>query len=291
MERDRIEDVESKLQEQTDAIEQLRLAVQDVLSLHTQTISEEAESDDGEETLDLHIGVPTSKQLQMINELIGTESSADEWLVVPFQASNCTIDYSLRRWHPSTTLQLAMTAIGRPILLDHLWGDSRASVGTIFDSKIIIDSTAPEDVIKAGGYEEYNREIVEQEGYQWLYLCAAIARNSEAAEGILTRRHQDCSTGSVLSEPFMICPDCTKEHGREVSFYEQTRDAKGKAAFTCNHLIPSKWMLDMVAMYGEDGEEFNFARYCTLGGMRNEMIETSLCNRGALPAASIIRQS
>ena len=271
---------------QGEAIEGIRSSLEQLLSLQTR-VAEESEDDE----LDMHIGEPTPRQLKLINNLVGRESDTSEWLVVPFQASNSLVDFSLRRWHPTSVIDMALTAIGRPILMDHDWYSAKdASVGTIFDCSIVIDSEAPEDVIKGGGYEEYNREIIEDEGYQWLYLCAAIAKNSVAAEGILSRRLSDCSTGSTLSQPYMICPDCSKEHGRDVSFFERTENAKGKKGdFLCPHLIPSKWMLDFISMYGEEGEDYNFAKYCTLGAARNELIENSLVNRGALPAARVIR--
>jgi hypothetical protein len=295
--RDRSDEVENTsddaiaeaLRIQGVAIESLKSAIQDLTSLTVREISDD-DSDDG---LDLHIGIPTSKQFETISKMTAIESSPEDWVVVPFHASNSCIDYSLRRWHRNTAIQMGLTMVGRPILMDHDWSSAKNSAagGFIFDAKVIIEPEAPEEVLRGGGYEEYNREIVAQEGYQWLYLCAAFSKTADAAEGIKSRKFNDCSTGSVLSKPYMICPDCSQEHGRDVSFFEKSSDAKGKSTFTCNHLVPSKWMLDMVAMYGEDGEEFNFAKYCILGGERNEGIELSLCNRGALPAASVIRQA
>lgn len=283
---DRTIEIEKKLDDQAAAISELREEIQKALSTTVTEALEESDEEDDE--LDTHIGEPSPKQLSMINKLIGRESEASEWLVVPFMASNCNPDYSLRAWHRDTPIKLGLTAIGRPILLDHLWGDSRAAVGTIFDAKAVVDYEVSDEILDAGGFRELTEEIVKTEGYRWLYICAAIPRNSETADNIRNRIHSDCSTGSTLSSPYMICPTCSKEHKRDVSFYEKVKGIKGEE-FLCNHLIPSKAMFDMIALYGEEDAEYNFAPYCILGGDRNEMIELSICNRGALPAASIIR--
>jgi hypothetical protein len=77
-----------------------------------------------------------------------------------------------------------------------------------FDSKIIIDSTAPEDVIKAGGYEEYNREIVEQEGedryIDWQRKMDSLSRIFKTELNLLDDNFQANFTSVNGQHPFIM---------------------------------------------------------------------------------------
>jgi Sec-independent protein translocase protein TatA len=285
--KQRFNSLEEQIKSQGEVIEALRKAIEgDTKELEPQ-LMEESQEEDG---LDTHIGEPTPKQLEKINNLLGRESEASEWTVCAFYASNNFIDLSLRRWSESTMYQMAMTAVGRPHLIDHDWSRTESSIGFVFDAKVVKDKYAPEDVIKAGGYEKFNREILEEEGHVWLYLNCAIASTHEAAEDIKARRKSDGSTGSILNRPYMLCPNCSREHGRPVSFMEKEYDPQAKKeVYTCPHNIPSTFILNLLETYGEDIESFNFADYVTLGAVDHQFVEMSSVNRGALPAVKIIR--
>ena len=183
-------------------------------------VADDIEDDD----LDTHIGTPSESQFKAIQQLTNSETSAEDWMVVPFVASNNLVDLGYRRWHPNVLRQMAQGFVGRPHILDHDWYDSESAVSFIFDVKLINDSDTDSKTVEMGGFGDYNREIIEKEGYTWVYMCAAIAKTHDAADAISTRRYNDCSTGSILNQPRMICPNCSKEHGREVDFYERDKN-------------------------------------------------------------------
>ncbi len=238
--------------------------------------------EDLEVDLDTHIGTPSKSQLKRINKLVGRETESEEWLVVPYHASNNFVDLDYRKWHPSALVQMGSTFIGRPLLLDHQWGNSDKAVAFIFDSKLVSEQPDKETLNK-GGWSKFNREITKSEGYQWLYLCAAIAVNSPAAKLIQDRAYNDCSTGSILRQPYLVCPNCSKKQGREVEFNEI--DEKGEVI--CDHMVPSQFMLYVNEAYDLG---WKFADYSILGAGHHEAVELSNCNRGCLPAASVIRE-
>ncbi|EKU98028.1 hypothetical protein Lepto7375DRAFT_7287 [Leptolyngbya sp. PCC 7375] len=239
-------------------------------------------TDNGEgDELDTHIGTPTESQFKAIQQLTNSETSAEDWMVVPFTASNNLVDLGYRRWHQNVLRQMAQGFVGRPHILDHDWYDSESAVSFIFDVKLINDSGTDSKTVEMGGFGDYNKEIIENEGYTWVYMCAAIAKTHDAAEAIRTRRYNDCSTGSILNQPRMICPNCTRDKGREVDFYETDKNGD----YVCPHLIPSRFMF---WLFGDD-PDVEFADYAILDAVHHEAVELSSCTRGALPAASVCR--
>ena len=257
-------------------------AFQEVLQKLSNELSEptlNANSVATTEGLDLHIGEPTESQLKKIKELTGVESSAEEWMVVPIHASNNLVDLGYRRWHKNILEQMAATFIGRPHILDHEWYESECAVSFIFDCQLVT-GTPTDEIMQMGGFEEYNRKIVEKEGYHWLFMNVAISNNHEAAEAIRSRRYNDCSTGSMLTNPEYICPNCSDDLGREVSFNE-TDDNK---RYICPHFIPSRFAFRLF-----DGDDIKFADYAILNADHHDAIEISSVVTGALPAASVIR--
>ena len=249
----------------------------------------EAPIEEVEESLRMAPGVPTDAELAKIVELTGCKSEAGDWLVVPFMASNCFINSSLRRWSTSTPYQMGSTAVGRPLIKDHNLRDSDEALGFICSANVVIDREVSDKILNGDGYGEYNKEILDREGFVWLHLVAAIPTNSEGAEAVRSRKFSDCSTGTKLEMPDMTCPDCEKVHGRQVSFFETQRDSKGRESLTCPHLIPDPWMQSLMHMHNIPEDEYNFASYAILGGMKHELMEHSVCNKGALSAARILR--
>lgn len=239
-----------------------------------------------EDRLDTHIGEPSSTQLAKIQQMTGIESDASEWLVVPYLASDNFVDKGYRRWHLSSLAQFAAGFVGRENILDHNWYEVDSGIGFIFDALLIQQDDCDEETLSGYNFGEYNRKILEKEGYCWLYLCAAIPAQSETADKIRKRIYNDCSTGSSLESPFMLCPNCSEQKGRDVSFWE--RDKNGD--YVCPHLVPTKWGKTFVSMYGSGEPEPNWADYAVLGAAVNKPVEHSLCRSGALPAARIIRE-
>lgn len=249
-----------------------------ILERELQRLRDTGEQDDD---LDTHLGQPTEQQFEVIQRLTNGSTTAEDWYVVPFTASNNLIDRGYRRWHKNILVQMAQGFLGKPHILDHMWHTSNGMTAFIFDVKLIQDSDCADDIKSMGGFEKYNQEIIENEGYIWLYLNVAIARTHDASNAIETRRYNDCSTGSILTNPRMICPNCSKQYGREVDFYEL--NAKGDD-YLCPHLIPSRFMFWLF-----EGEDVEFADYAILDAEHHEAVELSSCFRGALPAASVIR--
>jgi hypothetical protein len=290
---DNLDAIAQQVKEQSEAIESLRSSIEDVFKFQVSAIAESDEEVDKDDPnfLDTHIGIPTPAQMEAIRRVTAIDSQSEDWLVVPFHASNTLVDSSERRWHPSVMFQMAETAVGRCLMVNHSWSDVTDSFGTIIDAKICRDIQVDPYMLTGVGAEELNKEIIENEGGMlWLYLCAAIPANSQMAEAVRTRQYQDTSTGSLLRDPFYLCPNCQREMGREVSFMEYTLDARGRRQYTCNHLIPSPFMRSLTEAYAEEGEEFQFADYATLGGSATEFLEHSLVVKGALPRSSVIRE-
>ena len=226
---------------------------------------------------------PTSAQLRKINEMVGWTSSAEDWIIVPYQASNNLVDFDYRCWHRDAIVGMGLTYPGRPLIFDHAQYDSEKSAAFILESKLVTDESTDKKTLNGGGFGKYNREIIRDQGYIWLYLSAAVPVHSDTAEGILSRRYNDCSTGSILRGAILYCPNCSKDKGREVSFYEKDKNDE----YVCPHLIPSNFMFWLVEAYGI--EDADFADYAILTGNYHEAVELSNCNRGALPMASIWR--
>ncbi|MEM8894173.1 MAG: hypothetical protein AAGC88_06330, partial [Bacteroidota bacterium] len=95
---------------------------------------------------------PTASQMRTINQLVGWESSADEWLVVPYQASNNLVDFDYRRWHRDAIIGMGLTFKGRPLIFDHAWGDSEKAAAFIFESKLVTEESTSKDILNGGGF-------------------------------------------------------------------------------------------------------------------------------------------
>jgi hypothetical protein len=222
---------------------------------------------------------PNESQLKKINELIGWESEVSDWMLVNFRASDNLINRSLRKWSLNVLELMRVKCTENPLLIDHEWDNSDASCGFIIDSQLVRNYEAPKN--QKLGYEEINQKIIDKEGYVSLILTAAIKSDLPIAESLKHRSLDSCSTGGEIDSVRIICPHCSEEHGREVTFTET--DKLGN--FICPHLIPNAW-----AMYydSEEDSEYPIADYIELDG-NYENLELSICNIGNLPNAKVIR--
>jgi hypothetical protein len=222
---------------------------------------------------------PSDNQLKKINEFIGWESEASNWMIVNFRASDNLVNRSYRKWSLNVLELMRIKCIENPLLVDHEWDNSDCSVGFIIDAQIVKTFEAPKN--QKLGYEEINQRIIDKEGYVSLILTAAIKSDLTIAESLKHRSIDSCSTGGEIDSVRMICPHCSEEHGKEVSFTET--DKLGN--FVCPHLIPNAW-----AMYydSEEDSEYLIADYIELDG-NYENLELSICNIGNLPNAKVIR--
>lgn len=276
-----------QLRVQGEAIESLRQAVE--AGLKFQLAVTTPDGDRAVQDVDVadNLGEPTEAQLKQIIKLTGTLSEPKDWLVVNFHSSNNIIDLQQRRWSADVLLQMGLDSIGSVILCNHLWQDVEASRGFIFSSAIVTDRDVSEDMLKGAGFEDLNREIVREEGLVWLHQSAAFPANSETANAITQRVFQKVSTGSILHDPVLICPTCSREHGRDVSFMDTTVDAKGNLSYLCPHLVPSPILRQIIPP--DEYEQMNFAPFATLTARDSSFVELSLCVQGCLPAAGVLR--
>ncbi|MEL6853661.1 MAG: hypothetical protein AAFO83_00970 [Cyanobacteria bacterium J06607_13] len=239
--------------------------------------------------LDLHIGQPTAAQLNRINAMTGRTWDEGDWFVVPLRASDNLISHSYRVWSLDILQQMARTyRDAADSLLNHDWYDVEKTVGFVFESLLIRDDGAPDEILDAGGMGEVNRQIVDEQGYCWLYLNVAIKSDLVAVvKGVEEMRLNDISTGTLLNKPKMYCPECSREHGRKVSFFETYTDKEDNERYRCPHYLPTPWMLYYTSLFDE---EIPFASYVELDGT-NQSVEVSFVVDGNLPAAQVIREA
>jgi len=224
----------------------------------------------------LYMGEPMPDDLERIKKITNNyDWEATEWYVVPFRASDNLVNRSQRVWHPNVLEQMPNQFIGRPLLKDHSWYSVDESIGIIFDS-FIADDVATEEIINSGDRGLLNKKIISSQGYKSVYVMVAIhASMPVEINAIATMRFDKCSTGGILSDMDMYCPNCSEIHGREVSFFEQ--DERGK--YICPHEMPGG--------YGYE-ENSLVADYIILDGIF-DAIELSVCVSGNLPAAGVVR--
>ena len=289
--------IAEQLRMQAEAIENLRAAIESALAapLKVELSADEEPEEDDDDQLDYRMGIPSDRQLAAINKVLGRESSADDWFVCAFHASNVLLDLDLRAWDESAIYQMAMDAVGRPILLDHSWQSAASSQGFIHTVLLVKDKDVDPSMLSGAGHEDYNREIIEQNGgLLWLYIGACMPKNSEAAQAIAARKYVDSSTGTILHSPVFICPDCTRDHRKanpgskeSIAFTDYRINEKGQREALCPHLIPSRFMF---SWFDESElEQMNFARYAVLtSATTSKFVENSICVQGCLPKAGIL---
>lgn len=253
---------------------------------HQSEIVEDVETVD--ERLDLHMGEPSARQLARIEAMTGKEWQSSDWFVVALRASDNLPSHSFRTWSLNILQQMGRTfRDGADSLLNHDWFDVEKSVGFVFESLLVRDSSAPDEILDAGGMGELARQIVDEHGYIWLYLNVAIRADLVAVvKGIEERRLDDVSTGTLLNKPKMYCPNCSREYGRQVSFFETYVDKEDVVRYRCPHYLPTPYMLYFASLFDED---IAFADYVEMDGM-SQSVEISFVVDGNLPAARVIRE-
>lgn len=226
----------------------------------------------------LYMGEPTPEDLAKIKLLTGDDSwESSEWFVVPLRASDNLLSRSERVWHENILNQMPKQLIGKTLLLNHSWDEVDDSNGFIFDCFMTLNDIVSDDIIYSGNRGEFNQKIVNQKGCKAVYCLAAIhASKPQEIMGIKTMRFDKCSTGGVLSEIDIICPNCSAQYGREVGFFEI--DDKGN--FICPHEIPHP--------NGYYEEDSLVADYAIWDGIFDG-VELSLCVVGNLPGAGVVR--
>lgn len=230
------------------------------------------------------MGMPDASNLAKINSFLDYESKPEEWQVIPFKASDNLVSRSIRKWNDNVLNQMVTELKGRPLLIDHNWEEVEDSVGFIYDTFITQSSSCDELIWNQPGKAEKNKQIIAREGYKAVYCLAAISADMQTViQGIKVRRLNDCSTGGYLSQMKMICPNCTSEKGRTVTFTEVDKNDE----YVCPHLIPSQYS-EMYDTSHEAEYQSYMADYLELDGLFDG-IELSIVQAGNLPAASVCR--
>lgn len=229
--------------------------------------------------LDLHMGEPTAQQLAKINQYTGETWEASDWFVCAWHASDNLVDRSRERWHLNILQQMAVGQPGRVLMTDHNQRQVNAAVGFAFETALILEDN-PDEAIVNTLYAEYNKEIVEEMGLVRLIVWTAISADSPAVEGLRRRSLDNCSTGGIVANWKEYCPNCSRDKGYEVGFWDVDKEGR----YVCPHLPPYPML---VAWLGDD-PEVEFADYIINDG-NYDAIELSIVNAGCLPAAKVMR--
>lgn len=223
----------------------------------------------------LYMGSPTPEDLDKIKFYTKEDWEYDEWYVVPLRASDNLVSRSYKVWHDDVLQQMPKELIGKNLIYNHEWSEAEESIGFILDA-FLVSEPSYDNAIDSGDRYTKNMSIVKNKGYKCVYCLAAIhASKAEDIMNIKTMRVNKCSTGGVLSQVDIICPNCSAEYGREVSFFEL--DSMGK--YICPHQIPGGYEYD---------EDDQIADYAIWNGIF-EGVELSLVVCGNLPNAEILR--
>lgn len=245
----------------------------------------------------IYNGTPSAEDLETINRLIGETTTAEEWSIWCYRASDNFVRHNEAVWHPNLLDQMAAKFVGQNFMIDHLWDDSQAIMGFVIEAQRFSDPNPGEEIINASVFGDVNRQILRDYGsYEWLMLKVVVPAGSAFDEAAKTRRTQFCSTGFFLYNESILCPDCTMNHGRPVEFLER-KPAKTKAGIstdadwdlTCPHVPPSPWLRSMVKEHGDPSNQPNWASYSIYNGDL-KVVELSGCASPSLAAAGIIRE-
>ena len=224
----------------------------------------------------LYMGNPVPIDLDKIKTVTkNMDWDPEEWFVFPLRISDNFLSRSNRVWHDEILNQFAKDMVGKPLLYNHDWDSPDESVGIVFDSFASADSPSDE-IISSGNRKKSNYNILNKKGYKCVYALAAIhASKQNDIMSVKTMRIDKCSTGGILSEVDVICPHCSEEYGREVSFFEIDENSN----YICPHEMPGGYE------YEEDSLVADYAIWT--GNM--ESVELSLVVCGNLPGASVMR--
>ena len=217
-----------------------------------------------------------------INKLLGTSyKSDDEFCLFTILASDNLVNRSYRKWHQTLLRDICEQSIGVPFLLNHDWDDAEEIIGIVVNTELKTYSEIPEGYKQVRGYEEVNKKIVDKEGLQVAYFTVAVPKECEAKGKIEQGIYKGVSTGGFLESYELICPNCSAEKGREVSFLEV--DKMGD--YVCPHQMPYSFMNPQ---FNED-ENYNFADYMEINGVY-DAIELSVVVSPNLPNAKVVRE-
>lgn len=240
--------------------------------------------------LDLNwtMGRPNESQLALMNRYKPkglADYQSEELVTIPWLASHTLMQHGGGVWSPEALMEMAFGSPGCPVLLDHDWDSTSASVGFIYeahvvavDPKSIESSPELEEIMwaSAGQYVTNNLDVIKRNNGAYLMILeTAHEANSPFVESVRFNRVRSCSTGCLLaSEDSYVCPICTDEQGGEYVPFSSDE---------CEHLMNSpflSWFVDV-----EDPEIAALIAPYSIKTNIAQMIEVSAVSVPGLPGA------
>lgn len=286
-----LEQVKAKLGEaSTDQLVQLQQAIDD-----------DGEMDDGGDGIDdpmmgdtdramyengLYMGVPTDEDLAKINEMVGWNSTADQWFVFSALVSDNLMHLSWpMAWHLNVLRGIAKQLPGETLLTDHESSVDNAQ-GFWLRTLMTRDDNPTDEELDTFGNLELNKSRIEGQGVISVYALGVIpADNEKAIAAIKSRSYQDVSTGSLLKDVRHICPVCSERYGKEVEYLDKWEDGSNM----CPHELPTP-IMKILAEWGWLGENVVFMPYAIVDAEAQYHLETSFVYCGNLHKAQIVRK-
>ena len=233
------------------------------------------------------MGRPNEAQLALMNRYKPkglADYQAEELVTIPWLASHTLMQHGGGVWSPEALMEMAYGSPGCPVLLDHDWDDTSASVGFIFnahvlalDTKSIESSPELEEIMwaSAGQYVTNNLDVIKRNGGAYLMILeTAHEANSSFVSDVRFNRVRSCSTGCLLaSEESYVCPICTDQQGEYIPFSDES----------CEHLINSPYLAWFVDVDDPEIQE-RISPYVIKHGI-SDMIEVSAVSVPGLPGA------
>lgn len=217
-----------------------------------------------------------------INNLFGTNyKSDDEFRLFTVLASDNLVNRSYRKWHQNLLKDICEQSVGVPFLLNHDWDEAGEIIGFVVNTDLKTYKEIPEGYKQVRGYEEINQKIVDKEGLQCAYFTVAVPADCDACEKIEQGIFKGVSTGGFLESYELICPNCSEEKGREISFVETDKNGD----YICPHSMPYSFMNPQ---FNEDSD-YNFADYVEINGVY-DAIELSVVVSPNLPNAKVLKE-
>jgi hypothetical protein len=207
------------------------------------------------------------KDLNLINKYVAADFpayTADELEIVTFVAADNLITRDQNKWHVRTLPKIAGLLAGLPMTLDHDWGSVEKVQGLVFKARVVKAREPPEGLIDCCGCGRWNKDIVAEEGYQYVECSVAFPATAVVVSSLRLGAVGRVSIGGFLVNDY-ICPLC------EISFFDEA----------CPHWAPH----DI-----RDTKDKQFAPYKIRKGI-TDLTEISLVLAGNLPGARAINRA
>lgn len=213
------------------------------------------------------MGMPTDKQLALINQFIPSGSSpmtVSDVVTIPFVAADNLVNRSLDCWNVASLKSMAQQLPGLPMTLDHDWEDTSKEWGRIYSAEFVRSQTAPESAIDRAGNAKSNRQIIAKHGFNQVIFEVFAPVDSPVVRALKHGHSGGVSTGGFQFVDY-FCPIC------DTSFYDQK----------CPHVPPDRWM-------GITEDDPDVAPYAIRTGLF-DIGEVSIVTMPNLPNAGILK--